>query len=167
MQRSQTETASSRTVARGSRVHEGAAAERQHQRIAGEQPADHPALAVAEVALAVAGEQLGDGAAGRQLDLGVGVAERQAEPGRQPPADRGLAGAHQPDQHDAAAGQRVGQRNGLLRARCCVSWRRTLAHAAAAKAKPPPNSSEPCDAMIRIFLIVVAAGLVLLGGRAW
>ena len=87
-------------------VHEGAAAERQHQRVAGQQPADHPALAGAEVALAIAGEQFGDGAARRQLDLGIGVAERQAQSRRQPPADRGLAGAHQPDQDDAAAGER-------------------------------------------------------------
>ena len=97
-QRSQTDTASSRTTVARLGVHEGAAAERQHQRIAGQQAADHPALAVAERRLAVAGEQFGDGAAGGQLDLGVGVAERQAEPRGQPPADRGLAGAHQPDQ---------------------------------------------------------------------
>ncbi len=87
-------------------VHEGAAAERQHQRVAGQQPADHPALAGAEVALAVAGEQFGDRAARRQLDLRIGVAERQAQSRRQPPADRGLAGAHQPDQDDAATGER-------------------------------------------------------------
>ena len=43
---------------------------------------------------------------GGQLDLGVGVAERQAEPGGEAAADAGLAGAHQADQHDAAARER-------------------------------------------------------------
>ena len=37
------------------------------------------------------------------LDLGVGIDERQAEPGGQPAADRGLAGAHHADQHDRTA----------------------------------------------------------------
>ena len=115
---------------------------RQHERLAGEQAADHPPLAVAELALAVAGEQLGDGAAGRQLDLGVGVAERQPEPGRQPPPDRGLAGAHQPDQHDAAPGQRVGQRGrSPVKAVLRVIVARKVAHAASAEAKPTPATA--------------------------
>ena len=67
VQRSQTETASRAHRGAGLRVHEGAAAERQHQRVAGQQPADHPPLAVAERVLAVAREQFGDGAAGGQL----------------------------------------------------------------------------------------------------
>ena len=66
--------------ARVSRVHEGAAAGRQHVRRVVEQARDHPALAVAERRLAVAREDLGDGAAGRRLDLVVGVDEGQAEP---------------------------------------------------------------------------------------
>ena len=98
----------------GFRVHERAAAERQHQRVAREQAADHAAFAVAEGALAVAGEQLGDGAAGGQFDLGVGVAERQPESRGEAAADRGLAGAHQPDQHDAASGQGFRQRDAFL-----------------------------------------------------
>ena len=73
--------------------------------VAGQQPPHHPALALAELALAVAVEHLGDGAAGGLLDLGVGVAERQPEPRGQAAADRGLARAHQPDQHDGAAGR--------------------------------------------------------------
>ncbi len=92
------------------RVHERAAAGREDKRIAGEQAADHAALAGAELAFAVAVEQLADAAPGGKLDLGIGVAERQAEAGRQASADRGLAGAHQPDQHDAATGQRGRQR---------------------------------------------------------
>ena len=100
----------------GFRVHERAAAEGQHQRLARQQPADHAALAVAEIALAIAGEQFGDRAAGGQFDLGVGVAERQPEARGQAAADRGLAGPHQPDQHDAASGECVGQRNASLSA---------------------------------------------------
>ena len=37
-----------------------------------------------------------------RLDLVVGVDERQAEALRQPPPDRGLAGAHQADEDDGA-----------------------------------------------------------------
>ena len=68
-------------------IHEGTAAERQHQRIAGEQPVNDPAFAGTEVALAIAGEQFRDRAARRQLDLGVGIAERQAQARGQTPAD--------------------------------------------------------------------------------
>ena len=61
----------------------------------GQQAGDHPALAGAELGLAEALEELRDRAAGRALDLVVGVDERQAELERQPLADRALAGAHQ------------------------------------------------------------------------
>ena len=54
---------------------------------------------------AEAGEQLGDAAAGGLFDLGIGVAEGQAEAEGEPAADGGLAGAHQADQHQAAAGE--------------------------------------------------------------
>jgi hypothetical protein len=100
-QRSHTETASSRIG-----IHEGAAARRQDQWVAGQQPSDHPALAIAEIGLAIAGEQFGDGAAGRKLDLGIGVAERQSESGGEAAADAGFAGAHQAHQHQAAPRKR-------------------------------------------------------------
>ena len=38
----------------------------------------------------------------RGLDLRIGIDEGQLQPRRQPPADIGLAGAHQADQHEAA-----------------------------------------------------------------
>jgi hypothetical protein len=63
----------------GLRVHEGAAAGGQHVGRALQQARDHPALAVAEGRLAQLGEDLRDRAAGGDLHLGVGVAERQAE----------------------------------------------------------------------------------------
>ncbi len=92
----------------GARVHEGAAAGGEHHGGARQQAADHAALAVAEVRLAVALEDLGDGGAGGELDLGVGVAERQPEAGGQAPPDGGLARPHQPHQHHAAAVRRAG-----------------------------------------------------------
>ena len=52
------------------------------------------------------GENIRDGHAGGLLDLGVGVDERDAEPLRQPPPDRRLAGAHHADQHDRAPPER-------------------------------------------------------------
>ena len=57
-------------------------------RAAVEQPLDDAALAVAEIGLAVGLEDLGDGGVRRLLDLGVGVDEGEAEPRRQPAADR-------------------------------------------------------------------------------
>ncbi len=95
------------------RIHEGAAAEGQDHRVAGQQAADDAAFAVAEGWFAVAGKEFGNGAAGGELDFLVGIAERQAEPGGEATADGGFASAHQADQHDAAAGDRIGDRNRL------------------------------------------------------
>ena len=50
-------------------------------------------------------EEIRDRAAGRRLDLLVGIDEGQRQLGRQAPADRGLAGAHQADEDDAAVEQ--------------------------------------------------------------
>ncbi len=96
-------------------VHEGAAAGRQHLRAALQQPRDHARLAGAEIGLAVGGEDFRDGHAGGLFDLGVGIDERNAEPGRQPAADRRLARAHHADQHDRAAAQRRAERGVRLR----------------------------------------------------
>ena len=71
-----------------------------------EQAGDHARLAGAEIGLAIAGEDFRDGHAGRRLDLGVRIDERQAEPLRQPAADRGLARAHHADEHDRAPPER-------------------------------------------------------------
>ena len=83
-------------------IHVGAAAGRQHVCRPGQQARDHAAFAGAELGLAEAFEELRDRAAGRALDLVVGVDERQAEAQRQALADRALAGAHQADQGDGA-----------------------------------------------------------------
>ncbi len=96
------------------RVHERAPAEGQHHRPAREKPANDPPLAVAEGLLAIAREQLGDGAAGGGLDLHIGIAERQAEPSREPAPDRGLAGTHQPYQHNGSLDDRFVRSRPLL-----------------------------------------------------
>ncbi len=106
----------------GRRIHERAATGRQHQRIAGQQTANDPPLALAKLPLAVTCEQLGDAAAGREFDLRIGVAERQSQPRGEPAADRRFASAHQSDQDDAAAGNALGQGDGLAQGRHVGGW---------------------------------------------
>src|SRR6516162_4101589 len=65
-----------------------------------QQAGDDPALAVAEVRLAVTGEDLRDGAARRALDLVIGVDEGEAKAMGETLADAALAGPHQPDEND-------------------------------------------------------------------
>ena len=72
-------------------VHEGAAAGGEHDRPLLQQAGDHPALAVAEMVLAVDGEDLRDRHAGRGLDLVIGIAERQVERLREPAAHGALS----------------------------------------------------------------------------
>ena len=91
-------------------VHIGAAAGRQNmRRIFLKQPADHAALAGAELRLAELLEDLLDRAAGGRFDLVVGIAERQVQAGRQPTADAGLARPHQPDQHHCPGHYQAGK----------------------------------------------------------
>ena len=103
-------------------AHEGAAAGGDHGRAAIEQPRDHPRLAVAEIRLAMGREDFRNGHTGMgRLDLDIGVEKRQAQPGRQPPADGGLAGAHHADQHDRTPSQSrrdVGLLGGARLCRC-------------------------------------------------
>ena len=59
------------------------------------------------------------------LDLRIGVDERDAEPQREPPADRGLAGPHHADEHDRAAPSAATRRasaakTGLGASRCII-----------------------------------------------
>ena len=75
------------------------------------QDAKGEAVAVAPLALAEGGfphvgEDVGDGAAGGGLDLGVGVAERHVERAREPAAHARLAHSHKADQGDGATAQR-------------------------------------------------------------
>ena len=62
---------------------------------------DRVALAGAEAFLALVAEDLLDRAAGLGGDHVVGVAELETEARGERPADRGLAGGHEPDQDDA------------------------------------------------------------------
>jgi hypothetical protein len=89
-----------RSAGRG--IGEGTAAGRENQRRPGQQAGDDAALAGAEMRFAVAGEDLRDGHAGGRFDLGIRVAEGQAEPRREPLADRRLAGAGHADEHHRA-----------------------------------------------------------------
>ena len=78
----------------------------------------------------------GIGHAGRLLDLGVGIDERDAEPQRQPPADRRLAGAHHADQHDRARARAPPRAPAR-------SWRRRLPRTS----RCPPWRPSACGAM--------------------
>ena len=80
---SQNEIPFARMTARVSAFMIGAAARRQHLRAAVEQPRDDPRLAGAEIGFAVRLENFRDGHAGRGLDLGIGIDERQPEPASQ------------------------------------------------------------------------------------
>ena len=91
----------------GVRVHDGAAAGRQHLRAVVQQPGDHARLAGAEIGLAVLFENLRNGHAGGAFDLAIGVDERDPEPAGKPAADRRLAGAHHADEHDGTAAERA------------------------------------------------------------
>ena len=99
----------------GARVHEGAAAGGEHHLAGVQQTHDHAALAVAEIALAIFGENLGNGhAGGGGDDFGVGVDEGKAEARGQALADGALAGAHHADEDERASGQRRANGGGAL-----------------------------------------------------
>lgn len=66
------------------------------------QPGDDPAFAVAKMRFAETLEDLGDGHATGDLDLGIGIDEIEAEARRQPAADGGFADAHQTDERNRA-----------------------------------------------------------------
>ena len=106
---SQTETPFCPDAAARVRVHEGAAAGRQHLRPAIEEARNDALFAGTEIGLAVGGEDFRDRHAGRSLDLGVGVHKTQSEALREPPANRRLAGAHHPHQHDRPLPERCEQ----------------------------------------------------------
>ncbi len=84
-------------------VHEGAAAGGKDDGAFLQQAADHPRLALAKVGLAMDGENVGDRHAGRRLDLGVRILEGKVQARAEAPADRALAGAHEPDQNHGAS----------------------------------------------------------------
>ena len=65
-----------------------------------DQPRHQPPLAVAEILLAEAFEDLGGAVAGGVLDRGIAVDERQAQPLGEALADSRFTGAHQADQDD-------------------------------------------------------------------
>ena len=100
--RSQIDTALRLDLGARARIDEGAATGRQHMRRLAEQPCDDAPLAVPEILLAETLEYLCDAAAGGRFDLGIGVAERHAQPGGEAPPDRTLARAHHADERNRA-----------------------------------------------------------------
>src|SRR3546814_15796237 len=78
-------------------VDEGAAAGREYHRLSGEQARDHAALAVAEMRLADARENVSSRHAGCALDLVVGVGETPAQPPSEPSPERRLPAPNHPD----------------------------------------------------------------------
>ena len=91
-------------------VDEGAAAGGDDARTLAEQARHDPALAGAEIGLAVLLEDLRDGHAGRPFDLRVGIDELEAETAREASPRRGLAAAHKTDEHDGALPERLNDR---------------------------------------------------------
>ena len=85
----------------GRGVEHRAAAEGQHARVRAQRLDHGGALEQPEPVLALVDEDLRDLLAGGRLDVVVGVADLDAPPGREQPADGGLAGPHRPDQHHA------------------------------------------------------------------
>ena len=141
---------------------------------AGQQAPDHPALAVAELRLAVAGEQSGDGAAGGQFDLGVGVAERQPEAGRESPADatfcRRPSGPTRTMLRPECSARRAesGLSTGAAVLRVMAADASTRAgrpgQASRLQAKPRLRGAKAPEC-VDIFLIVVALGLLVAARR--
>ena len=105
------------------RLDEGAAAGGDDALALADQPRQHPPFAVAEIGFAMRGENFGDGHAMGGFDLVVGIDEGEAEPLREPPADRRLARAHHADEDQRPSGQTVDDR---LRARVARRRRRRL-----------------------------------------
>ncbi len=126
------------------RIHERAAAGRQHQRAAIEQARDHLALALAEVRLAEPLEDLGNGQLGARLDLRVRIGERQAQLRRQPFADRGFSSPHHAHENNRAPAEGGRRPPGVDRL--------TLAH------DPPTSSREPVLAASRSRRPIQEAG---------
>jgi hypothetical protein len=92
----------------GPLVDERTAAGRDNLKRTIDQSGDNAALAVAEAALAMAVENLGNGTAGSLFDLVVGIDEREPEALREPTSDGRFSSPHQADQDYASIGASIG-----------------------------------------------------------
>ena len=90
-------------------IQKGAAASGDHARPALEKTRHDAALPVAEISLAMFGENLGDRHSRGGFNLRVGVDERQAEPLRQAATGRSFTGSHEADKDDGAVSKRLRQ----------------------------------------------------------
>ena len=128
--------------ARG-RIHERAAACRQHHRSAGEQARNHLALAFAEISLAEPLEDLRNGQLSARFDLGIGIDERQSKLCRQPFADRGFSGPHHADKNDRAPGKRRRHLSGVDR--LALTHKPRKPRPQAARAVPYKTAGGECE----------------------
>ena len=87
-------------VIAGFRIDESAAASGDDTRFSFQQSRNNTTFAVAKSLFAIPGEYFLDRTIGRRFDFVIGIDEIHAEFPRQPGADTGLTGAHQPDQND-------------------------------------------------------------------
>src|SRR6478609_10909004 len=87
----------------GAGVEHRSPAQRQDAVVGGQRRGDRLALQAPELGLAGVHEDVGDRAALGRLDVLVGVADGDVPGLGQEPGDRGLAGPHRADQHDAWA----------------------------------------------------------------
>ena len=131
-------------VLAGRRIHERAAAGREHQGPAIEQAGDHLALALTEIELAETLEDLGNGQLRAGFDFGVGVDERQSEPGRKPLPDRGFPGSHHTDENHRAAAERGRHPPGVDR----LALTHELFHLAQSPVRAVPYRSRAANARL-------------------
>jgi hypothetical protein len=80
---------------------DGSAAERQHQRLGAQKPADGLVFQLAKPRLAVFREKLGDGGSRFRFDLRIGVNEEPPKTCGEKISNRGFAGAHESSEDDA------------------------------------------------------------------
>ena len=128
------------------RVHEGAAARRQHLRAVFQHAQDDALLQRPELGLAIALEQFGNAHARHAFDLLVAVDEGQAQRRRDLAADRRLAGAHQADKDDrtrCAEHAQAGSAAVCSRATDARTWTVDLRHQSRRSVLPAYRHEKP------------------------
>ena len=119
-------------------------------------------LAVAIIVFPKPLEDLRGGQAGRVLDGRVAIDEGQAEPLRQPPADRRLASPHQADEDDWTV-ETLGE---FMHARAIQRWPRSAKAPSESAAAKDEAQTMPKIVVLIIALVLVVGGLILLSTSA-
>ena len=146
-------------------VQEGATARRDDSRTPVDQPRDHPPLAVPEMRLAEPLEYLPHAEPRRSLDLRIRVGERQAEPLREPAADRRLAGPRQAEEEDwlFPSFRFVGHAAGAIQGAPGWGKRRAMPKYSFA---PQRRRRNPVGLIFLLILVLLIGFLVWLGLRS-